>query len=591
MIRTDSFRSHPGLPAAASASVVFAAWLFSSVPCIAQTSADFPLAGGTLNNQRYSLLSQITPRNVSRLGGAWTMHVADGSATSPMQATPVVVDGVMYLPAAGNILALDAATGEVKWRYKAGNPAATNRGVTVAEGKVFTSGGGNTLIALDCRTGTLLWTAAVGDRGRTISPPYYYQGRVFMGISGGESGVRGFFGAYDAETGKPVWGFWTIPGPGDRGHETWAGDSWQYGGGPVWTHPAIDPGLGMIYIAVGNASPDEDGTARAGDNLFTVSIVALDLKTGAYKWHFQEVHHDLWDYDNSVSPVLADIPYRGNTRKVLLHAGKTGMVYIFDRITGKPLIGIDERPVPQEPRNHTAATQPFSRADTFVPTCPEPGSVPAGMKSSCVFGSFWDEPVVMTPGTLGGSSWAPMSYSPLTHLLYVAGGIMNSAFTLHREEWNPATNRLHSLDQNHGMGHPAGEPRAGTLTAINPTTGKIVWQKRRPYPLGAGSGFLTTATGLLFHGEPDGRFVAYNSRDGSELWSFQTGAGADAPAITYEVAGQQYLAILAGGNAYSRSPRGDSLWCFKLGGTVPPASAPTPPPDRQPGRGGRQAGR
>ena len=190
----------------------------------------------------------------------------------------------------------------------------------------------------------------------------------------------------------------------------------------------------------------------------------------------------------------------------------------------------------------------------------------------------------MTPGTLGGSSWAPTSYSPLTHLFYIAGGIMNSAFTIHREEWNPDTHRLRSLDHNHGMGHPPGEPRAGALTAINPATGKIVWQKRRPWPLGAGSGFLSTASGLLFHGEPDRRFVAYDTRNGSELWSFQTGAGADAPAITYEVGGQQYLAILAGGNAYSRSPRGDSLWAFKLGGSLPPAPAPPPPPGRVPER-------
>ncbi len=580
-----NFRSLGRSPVAASISAALAASVLFAFPCAAQSSVNFPLAGGTLNNQRFSTLTQITPANVARLGAAWMMHVADGSAASPMQATPVVVDGVMYVPAAGSILALDATTGAVKWRYKAAGPAATLRGVTVAEGKVFTGGGKNTLIALNSGTGELLWTATVGERGLTMAPAYYYQGRVFMGVSGGESGVRGFFGAYDAETGKPVWGFWTTPGPGERGHETWAGDSWQHGGGPVWTQPAIDPDLGMVYIAAGNASPDEDGTARAGDNLFTASIVALDLKTGAYKWHYQEVHHDLWDYDNAVSPVLADIPFHGRTRKVLLHAGKTGMIYVFDRVTGKPLIPIDERPVPQEPRNHTAATQPFSRADTFVPTCPEPGSVPAGMKSSCVFGAFWDEPVVMTPGTLGGSSWAPLSYSPLTHLLYVAGGIMNSQFTIHREEWNPDTNRLRSLDQNRGMGHPVGQPRAGTLTAINPATGKIVWQQRKPYPLGAGSGFLNTATGLLFHGEPDGRFVAYNARNGSELWSFQTGAGADAPAITYEVAGQQYLAILAGGNAFSRSPRGDSLWVFKLGGDLPPAPAPPRPPDHQLGRG------
>jgi alcohol dehydrogenase (cytochrome c) len=162
--------------------------------------------------------------------------------------------------------------------------------------------------------------------------------------------VRGQFGAYDAKSGREVWKFWTAPGPGEIGNETWEGDSWKYGGAPVWTHPAIDPELGMVYVSTGNASPDNDGTRRGGDNLFTVSVVALDLETGAYKWHFQQVHHDIWDYDSAASPVLADITYQGEPRKILMHGGKTGMMYILDRTNGKPLIGIVERPVEQEPR-------------------------------------------------------------------------------------------------------------------------------------------------------------------------------------------------------------------------------------------------
>ncbi len=548
----------------------------------APAGRDFPLPGGNLGNQRYSTLTQVTPANVSRLGGAWMVHVTDGVPVGPMEATPVVVDGVMYLPAGGDVMALNAATGAELWRYHSPVRGGTNRGVVVAEGKVFSSAGHNTLVALDQRTGALLWTATVGERGTTVAPAFYYGGLVYMGVSGGEAGVRGFFGAYDAKTGKQAWGFWTIPGPGERGHETWEGDSWQHGGGPVWTHPAIDPELGMVYIAIGNAGPDEDGTRRAGDNLFTVSIVALDLKTGAYKWHFQEVHHDLWDYDNSASPVLADISYRGRPRKLLLHAGKTGMVYILDRTDGRPLLGMEERPVPQEPRNHTAPTQPFPVGDSFVPTCPEPGSVAAGAKSSCIFGAFWEDPVVMAPGTLGGLSWAPMTFSPQTGLLYIPGDIINSAFSLKRQEWDAATGRLHTVGNGIGFMRPGDEPRAGTLTAIDPATGKIAWQKRTKFPIGLGSGLLTTASGLLLHGEPDGRFVAYDIRNGDELWSFQTGAGADAPAVTYEAGGEQYIAILAGGNSLNLSPRGDSLWAFKLSGKLPPAAAPPQPPLRQP---------
>ena len=340
---------------------------------------DFPLPGGDLGNQRYSTLKRITPANVGRLGGAWMVHVLDGTPGN-MQATPVVIDGVMYVATepGGGVIALDAATGAVKWKRRpsAGVGRGVNRGVVAADGKVFSSGGDNTLVALDQKDGSLLWTTKVGAAGPTLAPPIYHDGLVYIGVSGGEAGVRGFFGAFDATTGKEAWGFWLVPGPGEPGHDTWEGDSWMRGGVPVWTHPAIDPALGMVYIATGNAWPDFDGSVRGGDNLYAASVVALDLKTGAYKWHFQEVHHDVWDYDNVVSPVLADIPYQGQTRKVLMHSGKTGFLYILDRTNGKPLIGIEERDVPQEPRIKTAKTQPFPIGDSYVPTCPEPGSVP-----------------------------------------------------------------------------------------------------------------------------------------------------------------------------------------------------------------------
>jgi PQQ-dependent dehydrogenase (methanol/ethanol family) len=564
--------------------------LFSGAVALAQSDAlapsrkNFPAVGGNLANQRYSALTRITKANVSRLGGAWSMHLEDGKSPGTMQATPVVVDGIMFIASGGgSISALDAATGSRKWKHETNLPG-PYRGVAVADGKVFSGRRDNTLIALDQQTGAVVWTTQLADpaRGTTSAPAIYQDGLVYIGVGGGEGGVRGQFGAYDARTGKEVWKFWTLPGPGEFGHETWEGSSWQYGGGPVWTHPAIDPALNLIYIAVGNASPDNDGTARGGDNLFTVSIVALDLKTGAYKWHFQEVHHDLWDYDNAGAPVLADIRYQGTTRKVLMHAGKTGFLYILDRATGKPLVGIEERPVPQEPRMKTARTQPFPAGDSFVPTCPEPGSVPAGMQSSCIFGAYWTEPVVMTPGTLGGLSWAPMTFSPQTGLIYIPGTIINSGFTLRRQEWDPQGQHFKPLDEGVGFFRPPGVPRAGTLTAVNPATNRIVWQKRMKFPLGTGSGLLSTATGLLFHGESDGNLVAYDIANGNALWKFQTGTGADAPVATYEVNGEQYVALLAGGNSFQLSKRGDSVWAFKLGGTLPQEPAPPEPPTNQP---------
>jgi len=559
---------------------------------------DFPLVGGNFSNQRYSTLAKITKTNLARLGGAWMVHV-EGGRGGTMQGTPVVVDGTMFI-STGHVSAIDAKTGAFKWRYPsdaagaAGAPSpgrgSANRGVVVAEGKVFSASSNNTLIALDEKTGEVAWKTTLAARGTTNAPATYYNGLVYIGVGGGEAGVRGQFGAYDAKTGKEVWKFWTVPGPGELGHDTWEGDSWKYGGAPVWTHPAIDPELGMIYVPIGNAGPDNDGTQRGGDNLFTVSVLALDLKTGAYKWHFQEVHHDLWDYDSAAAPVLADIRYQGRTRKILMHAGKSGMMFILDRTDGKPLIGVEERPVPQEPRMKTAKTQPFPIGDSFVPTCPEPGSVAPEYKSSCVFGAYWTEPVVMAPGTLGGLSWAPMTFSPQTNLLYVCGSILNSGFGLRRQVFDEGTGRLSSPEGGVGFFRPPGEPRAGTLTAMDPTTNKIVWQKRMKLPCGSGSGLLSTAAGLLFHGESDGNLVAYDIKTGDPLWRFQTGAGADAPVVTYEIAGEQYLAILAGGNGLLLSSAGDNLWAFKLGGTVPQAPAPPEPPLVQPGTGRRGGG-
>ncbi|MCC7042793.1 MAG: PQQ-binding-like beta-propeller repeat protein [Acidobacteria bacterium] len=534
-------------------------------------SRDFPVVGGDAGNQRYSSLDRVSRTNVARLGGAWLLNLEGDELRGAMQGTPVVVDGVMYIGSgSGSVFAVNASTGALVWKYESAFGGQINRGVVVAEGKVFTGQAGARLAALDQKTGALLWETRVAPRGGTPGVPMYFDGLVYSGISGGEAGARGQIAAYDATTGREVWKFYTIPGPGEFGHDTWEGDSWMRGGGPLWTHGAIDAELGMLYVPVGNPYPVTNGSTRGGNNLFTASILALDLKTGVYKWHFQEVHHDVWDYDNPTPPVLADVQYQGRLRKVLIHGGKTGFTYILDRTDGTPLIGIEERPVPQDPRNKTSPTQPYPIGDSPVPTCPEPGSVAPGAEQACLFGAFFDLPVVMTPGTQGGLNSAPMAFSPQTGLFYVPASIINSQF-------GP------------GFSRPAGQPRAGTLTAMDPTTNRIVWQKRTKYPLGTGSGLLATAGGLLFGGVSDGNLVAYDIGNGEQLWAFQTGAGADAPVITYEVNGEQYVAILAGGNSFNLSQPGDNLWAFKLGGTVPPQPAPAEPPTIQPA-GGRRGG-
>jgi quinohemoprotein ethanol dehydrogenase len=578
-----------------------AALLVTSVAIVARVGAndadwrqpatkDFPLVGGNWANQRYSALDQISTSNVKNLGGAWMIHLEDGTGGN-MQATPVVVDGMMYITSSfQNVFAIDARSGAIRWKYKPelrGAGGGTNRGVVVAGGKVFFAQRDNTLVALNQQDGAIVWKTLLSDQPRayTSAAPVYCDGLVYIGIAGGEVGVRGQIGAYDAGTGREVWKFFTVPGPGERGGDTWEGRSYQHGGGPVWLNPAIDPDLGVLYVPVGNAGPDNDGQSRGGDNLFTSSIVALDLKTGAYRWHFQEVHHDIWDYDASSAPLLADVTYRGQPRKILMHAGKTGFLYILDRATGKPLIGIPEKPVRVDARMKTAATQPFPIGDSFVPTCPEPDSVAPGVETGCIFTPYWEKTVVVAPGTQGGNAWAPSTFSPKTRLVYVPGAVINSAHNLRHQVWDDRTQRFETIGSGTGFNRPAGEPRAGTLTALDPTTNRIVWQKRMRFPIGTGSGLLSTAGGLLFHGESDGNLVAYDIENGNALWTFQTGAGADAPVATFQVEDQQYVAILAGGNQFQLSARGDRLWVFKLGGRVPPAAAPPEPPRTQPASG------
>ena len=535
---------------------------------------DFPLVGGDYYHQRYSALDQINTSNVKNLGGAWSMHLEEGGRGGPLEGTPIVIDGVMYVTTARSVLALDAKTGKIKWRYRPDPSAGSSKkGVVVAEGKVF-FGLRHTAVALDQETGRLLWqTQVTTEKAAGISaPPLYYNGLVYLGTAGGDGGARGQMGAYDAKTGKEVWKFYTIPGPGDRFADTWDGESYRCGGGAIWTTPALDPDLGMIYVGTGNPGLSQyggnpaycDDATHGGNNLFTASIVALDLKTGAYKWHFQQIHHDIWHLDSGGSSVLADITYRGRPRKVLMNPGKTGFFYILDRTNGKPLIGIEEKPVPQEPRLKTARTQPHPIGDPYVPQCPEHL---AGYERGCVFSAFWDKPTLIARN---GNTWAPMTFSPKTGLAYLPANIWDFAYRIAVDDKAKRTWTTGN--------YPTGGQRSGMVTAMDPVTNKVVWQKKMKFPAGGGSGLLSTAGGLLFHGESDGNLVAFDISNGNELWKFQTGAGANAPVSTFEVGGEQYVAIMSGGNYVMLSQQSDLLWAFKLGGTVPEAPPPKEPP-------------
>ena len=416
-----------------------------------------------------------------------------------------------------------------------------------------------------------MWSTVVDDwkKGYTItSAPLYYNGKIYTGISGGEYGTRGRVTAFDAKTGKELWRFYTIPAPGESGHETWPSDndSWKRGGAPVWQTPAVDPELGLLYFSTGNAGPDLDGSGRKGDNLFSASIVAIDAETGKYKWHFQEVHHDIWDLDAPNPVILFDTEIDGQMRKGLAQAGKTGWVYILDRTNGKPLVGIDEVPVPQDPRQHTAATQPIPKGDAFTPqsfTKEELAKDAPNFKGKFgkIFDPFWEEPLLVKPSPAGGANWPPSAYNPDTGYFYVVATDQYMAFTRSEEEYKEGSTYFGSV-----FGPLEEAPRRGTVTAIDVKTNKIAWQKK--WDDSAYSGVLTTKGGLVFVGHNDGRIFAYDAKTGDQVWEFQTDAGANAAPVAYEVDGKEYISILVAGNSLAGTKHGDSLWTFSLDGTI-----------------------
>ena len=548
---------------------------------------DWVTNGGNLTNQRYSTLKQIDTANVTNLKGAWMIRLK-GSAYGGKyshEATPLVKDGVMYVITGNDdAFAVNAKTGAFLWEYWSGidQKISTvccgwiNRGVALGEGMVFFGQLDAHVVALDANTGKVVWKTPIEqwENGYTItSAPIYYDGRIYIGMSGGEFGVRGRLTALDAKSGQILWRAYTLPAPGEPGSETWppGTDHAMRGGATIWNTPALDPELGLVYFATGNCGPDYDGASREGDNLFCASIMAVHAKTGAYAWHFQQVHHDIWDYDAASPVVLFDTVINGQPRKGLAEAGRTGWVYLLDRTNGKPLLGIEERPVPQEPRQKTAKTQPFPVGDAIVPQCADVLSGYA--KAGCIFEPFWDTPVLIQPSGIGGTNWSPVPYSPVTGYFYVPGTVRTSSFTRYDNKYTLGKRYTGGSQQ-----APIGSPQSGTFTAIDSKTNKIIWQNKQPYRTGQGGGAMVTAGGLVFRGASDGNVLALDARTGEELWRFQTGFGADAPPMTYEVDGEQYVAIATGGNQSVGSAFGDAVWTFSLSGQLRPLWPPPPPP-------------
>lgn len=480
---------------------------------------------GDYGGRHYSTLGQINTQNVKTLQAAW-MHQPSGKGG--LQASPLVVDGVMYTTAAGGYAyALDAATGRQLWEYKyqakdpkRGIDGTANRGVAMLGNRLFLATGDAWVLAIDAKSGRQLWETRMADPSLgyfSTMAPLALKDKVIVGMGGGENAVRGFLDAYDPETGKRLWRFNTIPGPGEFGNETWSGESWKTGGGATWMTGTYDPTLDLIYWGIGNPSPDLNGDVRKGDNLFTCSVVALDAKTGQRKWHFQFTPHDLYDWDATETPMLVDRTWKGSPRKLLMQANRNGFFYVLDRVTGEFLAG-----TPFVRQNWAKGLDKNGR----------PILVP-GMEPN-------HDGVLVYPALVGGTNWQSPSYDPATGwflLTYREGG---DIFVVDKnEKYEPGKSWWG------GKFFPGGDREWGGVKAIDPETGKTMWDYRL-YLGGFAQGLIATGGGVTFAAARDGNFIALDSKTGKLLWRFNTNADIHASPISYAVNGRQYVALAAG---------------------------------------------
>jgi quinohemoprotein ethanol dehydrogenase len=576
---------------------------------------NWPTVGGSFANDRYSELDEIDTENVDELKGVWHTNLRNSGVEAKYsgESQPVVYNGVIYVTTGANdVFAVDVESGDILWQYKANldQKISTvccgwlNRGVAIGDGKVFQGQLDGKVVALNAKTGQKIWTRQLvnWEEGQTITAaPIYADGRVYIGVVGADLGTRGFLEALDANTGQSMWRYYTIPAPGEPGGDSWPQntDAYLHGGAAIWQAPAYDPDLGLLYFSTGNAGPDWDGSVRPGDNKWAVSIVAVEAETGTFRWGYQMVHHDIWDYDAASPVVLFDA---SDGREGVAQAGKTGWLYMLDRETGKPLYGIDEKPVKQDPVQHTAATQPIPRNGEFTPHRPVPPAEVERIKKALTpeqknlkvvpQQAMYDPPgrngtlVANFPGPQGGVNWQPISYNPETDMFYICSAAQTAgAMAVPGQEWKEGQYYIGGV-----IVGAAWTESSGTFTAIDALSGRRVWQKRFPEACYAGTS--TTKGNLVFLGRNNGELEAYDARNGSRLWKFQTGAGANNTATIFEHKGKQYVLFLSQGNSLQATPHGDELWLFGLDGTLGPAEAPGGGAGTEHGgeEGGEQAG-
>lgn len=496
---------------------------YESILAAHQHQQDWLTYSGAYDGQRYSSLSQITPANVARLRLLWVRQFKTSGEL--LETSPLVVGGHMFVTLPPNrVKALDAGTGRVVWTYTRNLPehlpnccGFVNRGLAVLGDTLFLGTMDAHLVALDIKTGHVRWDVEIADHRKGFSitgAPLALKNMVVTGVAGGEFGIRGFVDARDAATGKEIWRFYTVPEPGKPGAETWEGDSWKTGGGPTWTTGSFDPETNLIYWPTGNPSPDYNGKARKGDNLYTDSVVALDADHGTLRWYFQFTPHDVWDWDGAEMLVLFDKDVAGERRRYLAQANRNGFYYLLDRQTGRFLLA-----------------QPFAKQTWAkrIDSSGRPVINPAAYPTK--------EGTVVAPHS-GATNWMSPSYSPLTGLIYVPTSARAGAFFEAEPQFHPGKSFMGGSFQNFHL------DRHAAVLALNPLTGEKQWQYTRNPALDIG-GLLSTGGGVLF-GNLSGRFFALDARTGRALWRVTTSDGTHAGPVTFMYEGRQMVTLASG---------------------------------------------
>ena len=481
---------------------------------------------GSYNGQRNSPLTQITPQNVDRLTAQWTFQTGQ---LGTFQTTPIVLDGVLYATGFNNnAWAIDARSGRAIWRYRRELPedlklccGAVNRGFAILGDRLFMGTLDAHLVALDMKTGRPIFDVELADykQGYSVTTaPLVVKDKVILGVAGAEYGIRGFIDAYDANSGKRAWRFYTVAGPGDQGARTWPqGDAYLRGGGSIWVTGTYDPEQNLVFYGTGNPGPDYYSNAREGDNLYTASLVALDADTGERRWHYQFTPHDVHDWDSTQVPVLGDLTIGGQPRKVVMFANRNGFFYTIDRVTGKIIV-----------------------AKPFVETTWAKEIGPDG-RPTLLPGHLPDEDGNKTcPDLGGGTNYMSPSFDPTTKLFYVTARETCAIYYAYDQKFKPGEQYTGG-----GQQRPRDQKNFGALRAIDPATATVKWEFR--YTSVSSSGVLTTASGLVFAGDGDGNLMAFDSRTGKNLWHYQLGASMRSTAgTTYMLDGRQYLLVPAG---------------------------------------------